>query len=74
MDKFSRDIDRKTQAIKQRAFGKFGLRDRLAVAPLTGIPFKLARDQDDSALSLIPSQPRDFHVRAWNPPPPSASG
>lgn len=51
-----------------------GSRDRLARAPLTGIPFKLARDQDDSALPLIPSQPRDFHVRAWNLPPPSASG
>ncbi|KAI4484309.1 hypothetical protein M0804_007765 [Polistes exclamans] len=42
-------------------------------APLTRIPFKLARDQDDSALSLISKQPRDFHVRAWKQPPPSAS-
>lgn len=49
-------------------------RDRLVEARLTGISLKFARDQDDSALSLIPSQPRDFHVRTWNLPPPSASG
>jgi len=71
----SREMHREeARSIRQRVFGEFGSQDRLAEAPLTRIPFRLGRDQDDFALSLISSQPRDFHVRAWNPPPPSASG